>query len=269
MMSTASIIPVALLAALASTATFAGAYLESADNEPGSKTPSQVSKLWFEAGRMRSETTGGDGGSVAIFKNKAMYVLDPRTKSYRVIDKVTVDRMAAQLGEARKKMEAAMAGMPPERRAMMEKMMGQMGGAAGQAPKRVLKNTGRTETVAGVKCAVWEATVNGQKEEELCAAAPGALPGGEEMLKTLREVGDIFKGFTQSFSGNGRADNAWRDLETVNGVPILTRELTAGKVTSENRLNVARKESVPAAQFEVPAGYTEKKLELPGMPAGK
>ncbi len=246
--------------ALASGTTFAGAYLETSQTHAGSGQTTAVSRMWFDGGRMRSESGSAGAGTIAIFKNQAMYVLDPKTKSYRRIDKATVDQMTAQLGEARKKMQAALANMPPERRAMMEKMMGQaMGGAPDPtAARRALSNTGRTETVAGIKCTVWEASVAGQKQEELCAAAPGAVPGGDEMVKTLREVREMLKGFTQNFAG--RVDNAWRDLETINGAPILTREFSGGKVTSETRLAAARKESVPAAQFEVPAGYTEKHL---------
>lgn len=246
---------------LGSTA-FAGAYLETATGEPGAKQPGQVNKMWFDGGRMRSENGGRGEGAVAIFKDKAMYVLDPKTKSYRKIDKATVDQMAAKLADARKQMQAAMANMPPERRAMMEKMMGQMGGAAADAPKRALKNTGRTETVAGIKCTVWEASVGGEKAEELCAAPAGSVTGGDEMMKTLREVGEMLKTFTQSFGANSKMDNEWRDMQTINGVPILTRDFSGGKVTSETRLSVARKESVPAGQFDVPAGYTEKKISF-------
>jgi hypothetical protein len=248
---------------LMSSATYAGAYLETASGAPGSKQP-QVNKMWFDGGRMRTENGGQGEGGVAIFKDQAMYVLNPQGKSYRKIDKATVDQLSTQLAQARKQMEAAMQNMPPERRAMMEKMMGQMGGAGGaataQAPKRVLKNTGRTETVAGIKCTVWEASVGGQKEQELCAAPPGSVTGGDEMMKTLREVGEMLKGFTQSFGTTSKADNAWRDMDTIKGLPILTRDFEGGKVSSETRLAVARKESIAPGRFDVPAGYTEKKL---------
>lgn len=244
----------------------AGAYLETSQKDAGSKDSGSVSKMWFDGGRMRTENGSKGEGSVAIFKDKAMYVIDPRSKSYRRIDKATIDQTAAKLGEARKKMEAGMAGMPPERREMMEKMMGQMGGAGAKAPKRVLKNTGRTETVANIKCTVWEASLSGQKEEELCAAPPGSIPGGDEMMKTMREVGEMLKGFTQSF-GSSKADNVWRDMETINGVPILTRDFTNGQVTSETRLSAARKVSVAGSQFDIPAGYTEKKMDF-GAPGG-
>lgn len=254
---------------LASSGTYAGAYLETASGAPGSKQP-QVNKMWFDGGRMRTENGGQGEGAVAIFKDQAMYVLNPQSKSYRKIDKATVDQLSGQMAQARKQMEAAMQNMPPERRAMMEKMMGQMGGAGGaaaaNAPKRVLKNTGRTETVAGIKCTVWEASAGNQKEEELCAAPPGAVTGGDEMMQTLRAVGEMLKGFTEGFGANSKADNAWRDMDTIKGLPILTRSFDGGKVTSETRLAVARKESIAAGQFDVPAGYTEKKMTFGPAP---
>jgi hypothetical protein len=253
-----------LLSSLAASGASAGAYLESTDAPAGSKDTARLTRMWFDGGRMRTENGGKGEGSVAIFKNNTMYILDPANKAYRVIDKASLDQMAAKLAGVRKQMEASMANMPPERRAEMEKLLGRTGDDA--ASKRVLKKTGRSETVASIKCAVWEASVNGKKEEELCVAAPAAIPGGDDMMTTLRGVGEMLNGFSNSFGGGGKADNAWRDLDTVKGVPILMREFEDGKVTSENHLSLARKESVPASQFEVPAGYTEKKISM-GPPA--
>ena len=252
-----------LIANFAATATFAGAYLESADTSPDSpKDNARVTKMWFDGGRMRTENGGKGEGAVAIFKNNAMYIIDPASKSYRILDKAALEQLSAQLAAARKKLEASMANMPPEKRQAMEKMLGKSGSAK---PKRVLKNTGRTETVAGFKCTLWEATEDGKKDEELCVAAPGNVPGGDDMMTTLRSVGEMLKGFSDSFGGN-QTDNTWRDLDTVKGVPVMMRQFEDGKVSLENRLAVARKESVNAAQFEVPAGYTEKKISM--GPAG-
>ncbi|HVY82474.1 MAG TPA: DUF4412 domain-containing protein [Steroidobacteraceae bacterium] len=255
-------IPAFILAVGLTSTGFAGAYLETATGDPATQQPKQVNKMWFDGGRMRTENGARGEGAVAIFRDHAMYVLDPAHQSYRKIDKATVDQMAAKLADARKQMQAAMANMPPERRAMMEKMLGQLGGAAGEGAKRTLKKTGRTETVAGIACTVWEVSVGGEKVEELCAAPAASVTGGAEMMKTLREVGEMLKGFTQSFGAGSQFDGGWRDMETLNGVPVLTRDFSGGKVTSETRLTVARKESIPAAQFEVPAGYTEKKISF-------
>ena len=115
-----------LTIALASTAASAGVYIESHQVELGEKPapPPQVSKIYFDGGRMRSNDADGDG---AIFKNQTIYALDAENKTYTSVDKAAMDRMGGQLAEARKKMEAQLAGMPPERRAMMEQMMEQMG----------------------------------------------------------------------------------------------------------------------------------------------
>jgi hypothetical protein len=263
-----SLLAAAIAIPLASSSAVAGVYLESTSTDETKATP-KVSRTWFDGGRMRMES--GDG-SAAIFKDRTMYNLDTSTKTYRVIDKATVDRLGGRMADARKQMEEKMATMTPEQRAMVEKMMGRAGGGmpggAAAAPKRVLKNTGRTEKAGGISCTVWEATVDGKKEEELCAAKSGSFPGGDEVMNTLKEVGEMLKGFTEQMGKMSRnnATQPWRDLQTMNGIPIIQRDFETGKVTSETRLTAARKESVPGAQFEVPAGYTEKKM--PGFAAG-
>jgi uncharacterized protein DUF4412 len=255
-----------------SLAAHAGVYLESTDKSVGSpaEKPS-VSKMWFDGGRMRTERLQPDGDSqIVVFKSQSMYMLEPKSKSYRVIDKATAERMGAQVAEAKKKMDERLAAMSPEQRQKMQDLVDKMGSKGGSAmagltgakpPERTVKNTGRTETVAGIKCTIWEATVNGKKEEELCAAPAAAMPGGDEIMKTFRDIATMLSSFTQSFGGSG--DNQpWRDMEKINGVPILTRDFNDGKVETEMRLTAVRKESVPGASFEVPAGYTEKKMSF-------
>lgn len=258
---------VLLATAFISSAATAGVYIESSEVELGVKpapAPS-VAKIWFDGGRMRSTDSGGDG---AIFKDQKLYGLDATRKSYTVVNKAEMDRMGGQLGEMRKKMEAQMANMTPEQRAMMEQMMGKMGGAGpGKAPaKRDVTSTGRTETVGGYKCTLWEVKVDGVKESELCAAAPGSLPGGSEMMNTMREMGEMLKGLTQGLGSMARktAADAWADLAKIGGIPILTRDFEDGKATSETRLSVIRSESVAASMFDVPAGYKERKLPAIG-----
>jgi hypothetical protein len=116
--------------------------------------------------------------------------------------------------------------------------------------------------VAGIKCTIWEAFEGGKKEQELCAAPASALPGGDDVMKTFHDISTMLTTLTSSL-GRNRGDNMpWHDMDKINGVPILTRDFDDGKASSEMRLTLVRKESVPGASFEVPAGYQEKKLEL-------
>jgi hypothetical protein len=254
----------------------AGVYLESVDKElDGSGTPT-TSRMWFDGGRMRTERNERAGDQdIVIFKNQSLYTIDSKSKSYRVIDKATAEKMGGQVAAAKKQMEARMAAMPPEQRKKMEEMMAKLGkgGAGAMMPgakqrQRTLKNSSRTETVAGIKCTVWEAFEDDKKEEELCAAAPGSIPGGDDVIKTFREISAMLSSFTDKLGTRSAGDEPWRDMETINGVPILTRDFDNGKATSETRLTVARKESVPGSSFEVPAGFSEKKLPFPGAGGG-
>jgi len=143
MRSIASIVVAALVAmatTVASTGAFAGAYLESANSEPGSKAPAELNKLWFDGGKMRSEN-GARGGGTWPSSGQGMYIIDPRTKSYRIINKATIDQMAAKLGEARKKMESEHGRMPPERRAMN----GKDDGPGGRRRRRECAQAGAQE----------------------------------------------------------------------------------------------------------------------------
>jgi hypothetical protein len=265
-----------LLAACAVSATVhAGVYIENVEKELDGSTAPITSKMWFDGGRMRIERPEHEGQSLVIFKNQAMYAMDSKTKSYRVIDKTTAEKMGAQVAAAKKQMEARMAAMPPEQRKKMEEMRAKLGqgGAGGMLPgapkaaQRSLKNTGRTDTAAGIKCTIWEVSVGGKKEEELCAASAASVPNGDEVIKTFRDIGAMMKSLTDSLGSNREENQPWHDMETINGVPIVTREFSDGKATSETRLSVLRKESVSAASFDVPAGYTEKKLDF-GKPGG-
>ena len=257
----------ALLGASAfATTVHAGVYVENVEKQLDGSTAPETSKMWVDGGRMRVENTSKENAGFVIFRDKAMYLFDPKTQSYRVIDKAAADKIGAQVANAKKQLEARMAAMPPEQRKQVEEMMAKSGAAGallqGKKPaQRTVQNTGRTETVAGIKCTVWEVLEDGNKREELCAAQPSAVPGGDEVVKTFREIGSTMQSFTENL-GSIANNQPWSDMDTIKGVPILTREFSNGKATSELRVASVRKESVQAAQFDVPAGYKEKKLEF-------
>ena len=68
-----------------------------------------------------------------------------------------------------------MKNMPPEQRAMMEKMMkGKMPQAAAAAPKTVYTAKG-SGSVNGFSCTKYEGDQSGVKEAEVCAAVPAQI----------------------------------------------------------------------------------------------
>jgi len=258
------------IALLLPVAASAGVYLEITERDlDDAKDKPDVQKLWFEEGRMRAEA---DTDSVQIFKNQTFYILDTEDKTYTVMDKASVEKMGDQLSQVKKQMEARMADLPPEQRAQIEQMMGKLGGdSAAKAaakppakPKRTVTATSRTDKAAGQTCKVWEVIEDGVKEQELCVVAASALPGGDDVMKTLRELGSMFKSLAESMGAGASSEltNTWRDLESLNGLPVITREFENGKVTQEARLTTIKNGSPPATAFEVPAGYKSRTLDI-------
>jgi hypothetical protein len=244
----------------------AGVYMETAHKDlTDTKSAAEKHKMWFDSGNFRAEDA--EARAVQIYKDKIIYIVEMDEKRYTTLDKESIQSLSGQIAEARKQMEARMKDMTPEQREMVEKMMGSMGGVTKEAPARSIKPTSRTESAAGQTCKVWEVTVGGAKEEELCVVAPGSLTGGAEMMATMKELGDLFRGFMDSLGGSGSRNainDAWRDLQAVNGIPIITRTFENGKPSQEIRLTTVRAESVPASQFAVPAGFKQKKLDPRG-----
>lgn len=236
----------------------AGAYLEMSHVDlTRPKDRPTISKFWAQAGRARAETSG-DRGQYTIFRDEQMFIVEPKQRSYRVMDKATMEAMGRRMADMRRQMEARMAKMPPEQRAAMQRMMnGAVPGAVAAVAKRQVQATSRTEAAGGRSCRVWEIYESGAKDEELCVVPPGSLPGGDEFFAAMKNMASMTERMTKAMGGQaGRGEgNYFQELKRINGIPVLTRDFQNGRPTHETRMNVVRRESVPDAAFEVPAGF--------------
>jgi hypothetical protein len=210
-------------------------------------------------------TNASTNGAI-IVKGSTIIMIDDKRRQYREMTKEDLKRMAAQASDAIAKMQEKMKNMTPEQRAMMEKMMGSRipGGMGGdKADTWESKNLGATATVEGRKCQTWNVLRNGVPYEELCVVAYDTLPGKENLQKLFQEMAETFGDLGKAMPGS---DQAARARMAINGYPVRTRLYSAdGKFRStETILTKWVEESIPAAMFEIPAGYT--KAELPKLP---
>jgi hypothetical protein len=143
----------------------------------------------------------------------------------------------------------------------MQRMMGGgMPGAAPQPPKRRAQATARSEKVGGRSCRVWEMYEGTTRDEELCVVPPGSLPGGDEFYAVMKNMAAMMEGMVKALGSFGGGGDYFRDMERIDGIPILSRDFSNGRATDETRMSVVRKETVPPAAFEVPKGF--KKLAM-------
>jgi hypothetical protein len=253
-------LPFAVAALLAATTAGAGVRVETLTRDVKTKVADGGAQVMLiQDGKVRLQIPKTSGGM--ILKNSMLYVLDDKKKTYMEMDKETMRKGAEQAGAAMKQFKDQMAKMTPEQRAQMQKMMGGNlpPGMSDKPDTWAVKNTGKADTSEGRKCTIWTLNKNGKLQEELCVVPFSSLPGKEDFEKTFKELAASFDGIANGLPGAGDAAKA---RNTINGFPVRTRFFEAGGAERAMETVVTRwvEESVPAAKFEIPAGYQKKTM---------
>ncbi|MFI5366634.1 MAG: DUF4412 domain-containing protein [Candidatus Binatia bacterium] len=161
-----------------------------------------------------------------------------------------------QMDAVRAQMEQRMKDLPPEQRAMMEKMMPNMPGAAAAKPAAVsVKNTGETKSIAGYACTKYVAT---QGDTTVLVAWT------TKDVKGLEGLHDDWLKFQKRMSAMNRlgpSGGVGDAYAQIDGFPMETE---MGPVKTMVTKVEAR--TTPASEFQVPSGYKQETLNLPGAP---
>ncbi len=224
--------------------------------------------------RMEVATQDGteSGGMIYRGDTGEMIALDHGEKSYYVFDEASMQQMGERLSDAMKQMEEALASMPPEQRAMAEKMMKQHMPQAMQQPERTpatLHETGREDTISGYDCDYYEVRRDDRKIREMCVTPWDEIPGGRDIAGGMLDMADFFERLAATLSketgivGMGDQQEIFAHLKELDGYPVLTREFDeAGAVTSESVLTSATTANVDPETFAPPPGYRKMSLGL-------
>jgi hypothetical protein len=202
--------------------------------------------------RMDSLDAGGHVTHMAIVRDGVIWNVNVPQRTYTKIDKAFVQQ---KLGAANSQLQAMMAQLPPERRAEMEARMKQM-----QQPDAVVWNdTGRSDRAGSYSCRIYEEKrADNKVRAEYCIAAPGSVPGGDELAGALHKAAltaqDIFAGVPEA----RRAADQFSRFAKMNGVPVIKRDLAGGKASREEHAKSIDRESLAVDKFAVPKGFTEQ-----------
>lgn len=173
--------------------------------------------------------------------------------------------MSGQMARAMKEMQGKMKDMPEDRRKMMEQMMSSHGPQGESDPqdcpeKRVeMKKTGEQATIAGYSAVRYDVMVDGKPESELWVAKDIVAWRELDREKLERFSAEMAKLSPRCRRAEGRHgfrgdDPAWK--LAGEGYPVRTVH------RSGSILEVVHVEtrSVPASEFQPPAGFTRKTL---------
>ena len=256
----------------------AGVFMELSDQDVASGKLTPRNRVYLQQGLMRVETA--DGHRVALFRDNSMFILEPATKSYRVMDKATLDQLAGKANDAMAAMQARMANLSPEQRAVMERAMQGLGAkmpgsAAPSSHALDAEDTGTSGSAAGRSCHLWNVIRDGKPTEQLCVVPTASLPGLGEVQESLKAAagfsvqvqdamqshGGPMAGIASSASGLVTQDLSL--MSKIGGMPVSTRHFdssTGALAATATVMTQWQQRSLDAAQFAVPADYVRKDL---------
>ncbi len=262
----ALLIAAALTAGLAATA-FADLEIVTSTTKLKSKPETTTGTMMMGKDRFSGSSAADskDDGRV-IFRGdlETVYFISDKKKEYTAIDREAMEKLAAKMKEVRAQMEEALAGVPAEQRAMMEKMM-KKNPAMAAAPERVVTKSGETKKIGDFNCTRYDVTEDGVKVEEVWTTSWTDAGFKREDFAAFEKLGEFMKALTASMKdmtsmfGMSQAQIS-RDFESFNGVPILTRSFDDGKAVRETKIESISHKDAPAGTYEVDTSYKKKDL---------
>jgi hypothetical protein len=246
--------------ALAAQAASAGVYVEMFDHDLKTNTSSLAQTIYVQNGNGRFVDAEGHA---TLIKNGTFYIIDDTDKTYVMFDKATMEQLAKKISAAMEKMKAQLAQLPAEQRAQMDQMMP---GLSGGDSKWIVDvtDTGKSDKVDGRNCRLWDVKRDGKLDDQICVVAYSDLPGKENFQAVFASFAKVFEEMAKSAPMlAGMMTNEFSAQSKINGFPVRSRGYENGKLGDDEQvMNVWREEAIPAATFDIPAGYKQKQMPM-------
>ncbi|HLP40201.1 MAG TPA: hypothetical protein VK465_01730, partial [Fibrobacteria bacterium] len=156
--------------------------------------------LSSEKDRVRIQSSNAQGTLLIYRGDKGLlWIVNEKEKTYSEMTRQDIENMAKKMNDAMKQMHEQMASLPPDQRAMMEKMMGSMPGMKG--PKQIRFKKIGAGKVGAWACDKHEVLGDGKKMLEACQASPKALGIDENDVNAMRDLAKPFEQFAKNMEG--------------------------------------------------------------------
>jgi hypothetical protein len=213
-------------------------------------------ELYIGKDRMKMVSTEVDDDEVIeiiyLHNEKKFYLIDHDDEEIQEITQEDMDKLKAQLEEARKQLENLPKGM---RDMMKDKMEDAMGGA-----KMVMvdyKKTGQTKNINGWNTEQYIGTREGEKDSEIWAAKHSEFNFKESDFQVLKD----FSEFMTNALGKLADDMDLKFLDQgIDGFPVKTYIFDDDEIEMESTLKEAKRVNLTDADFQLPSDYDIEKM---------
>ena len=241
------------LALLFSLSAYAGSVLKMDAKDSAGKTQ-PFETYYAQDGMLRIDRLDAHGGitGTTLVRDGVIWKIDPVERTFTRVDSASLGQMA---GGASDRMQAMLANMPPEKRAMMEAHLAQMKQKSATT-QFTFTDTGRSDHAGQYACRVWEEQRSGKPFAQYCVVPAASLPAGGELETALKKATATAGQIVASVPMLAPQAEHLTRLGQMNGFPASSR-VGGGE---EHVLSAAQAQSLPADKFAIPKDFTEKKL---------
>lgn len=245
------ILVLALILATAATTASAGVLI--VGTYAGVKTP-KGRTVEFRIQDGRGKITSQPGQFIYYdHAKRTAYIVDTEKKTSLEMNETSAKQMATRLAEAQRTMEAQLKTMPPDQRAMVEKMMKEQGGGlpppGGRSPLKFTKSG--SGKVGSWPCETYTASADGRTVEVCTAEAPvlGMSAADVAVFEGFLDLSEKMAGEAAAAGGVGSGPD-----RGFPGLPLERAESRDGKVTDRFTIETIKEEAMTAADLQVPPG---------------
>jgi hypothetical protein len=228
--------------------------------EVAGKSPASRSQLTLDVDKIRMDMHGDKEITLIYRKDKNVFwMVDAPGKSYTEMTSQDLEQISSTLDAARLKMQEQLKDLPPEQKAMMEKMMGGLMTPPAQ-PKVTFKKALGTGKVGSWTCQNWESFLDGEKNADHCVADFKSVGVKAEDFLVFKEMAQFLGKLAPAYKG---LIDQGMNFEAMGGLPVQTTTVQDGKADNRITMESIKRITTAEGRFDLPAGLTKK--ALPGF----
>ena len=250
----------------------AGVVIQQVEREPGSQNPAQQITMYIDAGKLRIESANPGGEDFVMIFDQAretVWMIQPGDGTYIEMTaagiqkmKQSMDQAMGQMAEAMQKMQAELANMPPEQRAMVEQMMrGRMPQSQSPPEQKVtVEVKSRGERVGPYTCTLYEVLTDGQRTSEVWVAPLDQAQLQQAEYETFRAMAEFYEPLSRN-----NPESKWGVAGSLqmDGFPVRWVDYEGQRVVSEWEMVEAERRSLEGSLFTLPPGLQKTDMMMP------
>jgi hypothetical protein len=238
----------------------------------GERGTNGTSRISAGQENLKVESTGENGAQVMLYKGseETLYIADLKKGSYMKLSKQQLEQMMNQVGDQMAQMKAMMEeqlkNVPPEQRAMVEKMMmGKMGNMGGSEPEKIVyRKVSSGETIGKWKCDKYEQFQGEKKLADVWTTDSNALGMSLDDFSVFKELADMLTGLTSKIgSAFPQIGPAIVVEGQYTGLPVQRISYDNGKPFQRHEVEEVAQMDFDSSIFALPDGLREEKM--PGL----